>query len=58
MFDYNNHFSATVNFTHGQVTIQGTIIFVMAQVAELEKKEGYVSTDLGSRITSFLGDTK
>lgn len=39
-----NFYTAIVTNTHGLVNIEGTIIFVLATIAEQEKRSGYVST--------------
>ena len=49
-----NNCTATVNFSHGQVHISGTVIFVLAKLAHLEKMDGYESTDHGQSLTDAL----
>jgi nucleoside-triphosphatase THEP1 len=47
-------FSATVTFSHGSIKIEGTMIFILATVAEQEKREGFKTTVLNDSLKAAL----
>lgn len=49
-----NHFSATMKFEHGEIKIEGTIIFVLAMINEQEKRGGWKSTEQSDELKQAI----
>lgn len=53
-----NHYTATAVYTHGSVQITGTMIFVLALIAEHEKDSDLLYVDRSERLVLALKDVE
>jgi hypothetical protein len=54
--DGSNHYTATLIFTQGKMVIEGTIIHVLATIADNEKREGWLSTKKSPKLIKAEAD--
>ena len=53
-----NEYTAKLTFTHGEIEVKGTMIFVLASISINSKREGFLSSEMGASMTQAMAAAK